>query len=96
LNIFKLNGIPSEKNPFLFNGDFVDRGSFSVEIMLTLLAWKVHNPNCIHLTRGNHETKNMNKMYGFEGEVVHKYDAKTMEFFSDLFCCLPLCYILNK
>ncbi|EGR31107.1 protein phosphatase catalytic subunit, putative [Ichthyophthirius multifiliis] len=96
LNIFKLNGNPSKQNPYLFNGDFVDRGSFSVEIMLTLLAWKVHNPNCMHLTRGNHETKNMNKMYGFEGEVVHKYDAKTMEFFSDLFCALPLCYILNK
>jgi hypothetical protein len=26
-------------------------------------------PESMHLTRGNHETKNMNKIYGFEGEV---------------------------
>lgn len=31
LNLFSLAGAPSQKNLFLFNGDFVDRGSFSVE-----------------------------------------------------------------
>lgn len=44
LNIFKLNGIPSEENAYLFNGDFVDRGSWSVEIILTLLMWKICLP----------------------------------------------------
>lgn len=41
MSIFKLNGMPSEENPYLFNGDFVDRGSFSVEVIFTLLAFKV-------------------------------------------------------
>lgn len=44
LNIFQLNGLPSEENPYLFNGDFIDRGSFSVEVILTLLSWKVCYP----------------------------------------------------
>ena len=72
LNIFKLNGNPSKSNPYLFNGDFVDRfwwlyknrGSFSIEVIMCLLAWKVALPNSMHLTRGNHEAKNMNKLYG--------------------------------
>lgn len=64
LNIFEINGNPSETNPYLFNGDFVDRGSFSVEVIITLLSWKVLNPEHFHMTRGNHESKNLNKIYG--------------------------------
>ena len=45
LNIFELNGLPSEENPYLFNGDFVDRGSFSVEVILTLFAFKCMSPS---------------------------------------------------
>ena len=71
-NIFALNGQPSEDNPYLFNGDFVDRGSWGLEVFMTLLGWYLHDPKCMYLTRGNHETKSMNELYGFEGEVKHK------------------------
>ena len=71
-NIFKLNGKPSAENPYLFNGDFVDRGSWGLEVFITLLGWKLHDEKCMYLTRGNHETKSMNELYGFEGEVRHK------------------------
>ena len=57
LNIFEINGAPSKSNPYLFNGDFIDRGSFSVEVIITLLAWKVCLPNHFFMSRGNHETK---------------------------------------
>jgi len=63
---------------------------------MTMLAWKVLYPNHFHMSRGNHESKNLNKMYGFENEVKHKYDNKTYELFSDLFCCLPLAYCINR
>jgi serine/threonine-protein phosphatase 5 len=96
LNIFEINGLPSETNPYLFNGDFVDRGSFSLEVILLLFAWKLCYPDYFHLVRGNHETRNMNKMYGFEGEVKSKYDMDVMELFSETFCYLPLCAVLNN
>jgi serine/threonine-protein phosphatase 5 len=95
LNIFKINGYPSSENPYLFNGDFVDRGSFSVEVILTFLLFKMANPDCIHLQRGNHETKNMNRIYGFEGEVKAKYDDKIFDLFLEVFCELPLAAVIE-
>ncbi|KAK2984039.1 hypothetical protein RJ640_001200 [Escallonia rubra] len=96
LNIFELNGLPSEDNPYLFNGDFVDRGSFSVEVILTLFAFKCISPSAIHLSRGNHESKSMNKIYGFEGEVRSKLSETFVELFAEVFCCLPLAHVLNE
>merc|ERR1719265_2826481 len=96
LNIWEQNGVPSETNPYLFNGDFVDRGSFSVEVILILFAWKLCYPNHLHLARGNHETRNMNKLYGFEGEVVKKYDENLYTLFCEAFCLLPLCHVINR
>ncbi|KAK8913749.1 Serine/threonine-protein phosphatase 5 [Platanthera zijinensis] len=95
LNIFELNGLPSEENPYLFNGDFVDRGSFSVEVILTLFAFKCMAPSAMHLARGNHESKNMNKIYGFEGEVKSKLSEAFVELFAEVFCCLPLAHVIN-
>lgn len=93
--IFKQNGMPSASNPYVFNGDFVDRGSFSVEVILTLLAIKVWCPEAVHLTRGNHESQNMNRIYGFEGEVHAKYTETVFNLFTELFQSLPLAYILD-
>ncbi|KAK8631707.1 hypothetical protein V6N13_028488 [Hibiscus sabdariffa] len=96
LNIFELNGLPSEENPYLFNGDFVDRGSFSVEVILTLFALKCMCPSAIYLARGNHESKSMNKIYGFEGEVKSKLSEAFVELFAEVFCYLPLAHVINQ
>lgn len=96
LNIFKINGLPSETNPYLFNGDFVDRGSFSVECIFTLFGFKLLYPNHFYMARGNHETTNMNQMYGFTGEVLSKYNNTMSDMFQKVYNWLPLCHCLNR
>ncbi len=95
LNIFKLAGSPSTERSFLFNGDFVDRGSWSCEIALLLYAYKWLLPNNIFLNRGNHETDDMNRMYGFEGECKAKYSEKVFKLFSESFSALPLATLVG-
>ncbi|KAK9873705.1 hypothetical protein WA026_002062 [Henosepilachna vigintioctopunctata] len=96
MNIFKLNGLPSEENPYLFNGDFVDRGSFSVECIFTLFGFKLLYPNHFFMSRGNHESSTMNEMYGFHGEVKAKYSSQMCELFNEVYNWLPLAHLLNK
>lgn len=96
-NIFEIGGYPSPTNAYLFNGDFVDRGSFSVENILFLLSLKLALPDTFHLLRGNHETKNMNSIYGFNGEVQHKYPGDViLPMFSKLFQSLPLSAVIEN
>nr|AZT88974.1 serine/threonine-protein phosphatase 5 [Periplaneta americana] len=95
MNIFNLNGLPSPTNPYLFNGDFVDRGSFSVECIFTLFGFKLLYPEHFFMSRGNHESQTMNQMYGFEGEVKAKYTAQMSELFTEVYNWLPLAHCLN-
>jgi len=97
VNIFENQaGIPGPTNPFVFNGDFVDRGSWSVENVLLLFAWMLLYPRHVFLTRGNHETRNMNRMYGFDGEVKAKYEAGLIELFTEVFRAIPLAVVIDK
>ena len=95
LEIFRLNGFPSPTHPYLFNGDFVDRGSWSTEIALLLYSYKWLHPDAFFLNRGNHETDDMNRMYGFEGECKAKYNERVFKLFSESFSALPLATLVG-
>lgn len=95
MNIFAINGLPSPTNPYLFNGDFVDRGSFSVECIFTLFGFKLLYPDHFFLARGNHESIVMNQMYGFTGEVTAKYSSTMADMFTQVYNWLPLCHCIN-
>ena len=66
-------GSPSERLKYVFNGDFVDRGAWGVELLLALLAWRLAAPGSVTLLRGNHESRYCTMAYGFHAELHAKY-----------------------
>ena len=92
MHLLSLTGKPSPTHTLVFDGDLVDRGSWSVEILLTVFCYKCAPrirsldqrpcdetdastwnraglyPRSVFINRGNHETSDMNRVYGYEGE----------------------------
>ncbi|XP_054908547.1 serine/threonine-protein phosphatase with EF-hands 2-like isoform X2 [Poeciliopsis prolifica] len=98
LLIFYKNGLPSCEKPYIFNGDFVDRGKNSLEILLILFGFLLVYPNEVHLNRGNHEDHIVNLRYGFTKEVLGKYRVhgkKILKLLQKIFSWLPLATVIN-
>lgn len=95
MHIFRTRGFPSTTRPYLFNGDFVDRGDCGVEVTLTIFAWQQLFPGSVFLNRGNHEERSVHSMYGFQQECLRKYDRSIYELFNEAFTHLPIGAILN-
>jgi len=96
LTIFDMNGLPSPNNVFIFNGDFVDRGSFGLEVLMVLLACKVALPECVFLNRGNHEDRLLCQAYGFHDEVLEKANKRVFQDISGVFSLLPLATVIDE
>jgi len=95
LQVLEMSGDPSPSNWYLFNGDLVDRGSFSVEVAIAVLALKLAAPDFVHVNRGNHESSRMNLMYGFQAEAKLKYSDRVFRAFGRAFNALPLAAVVN-
>ncbi|KAF8639532.1 hypothetical protein AX17_001437 [Amanita inopinata Kibby_2008] len=95
LHLYTLTGEPSASHYLLMNGDLVDRGSWSIEVILTAFAYKWLHPRYMYINRGNHEAKEMNRTYGFEGEAKQKHGEQTYKLFAHVFTTLPLATLVN-
>ncbi|XP_044254358.1 serine/threonine-protein phosphatase rdgC isoform X2 [Tribolium madens] len=99
LVIFHKNGLPSPENPYVFNGDFVDRGKRGIEVLLVLLSCMLVYPGGVFLNRGNHEDNIMNSRYGFIREMQSKYrrnSEKLLKLIEGVYRWLPLGTIVNN
>ncbi|XP_074761401.1 serine/threonine-protein phosphatase with EF-hands 2 isoform X2 [Athene noctua] len=97
--IFYKNGLPSPSKSYVFNGDFVDRGKQSLEILIVLFTFLLIYPKEVHLNRGNHEDHMVNLRYGFAKEVMQKYKVhgkKILKMIQNVFCWLPLATLIDQ
>ncbi|KAL1929408.1 hypothetical protein VTP01DRAFT_1546 [Rhizomucor pusillus] len=93
--LFRVGGECPDTN-YLFMGDFVDRGYYSVETFLLLLALKVRYPDRITLIRGNHESRQITQVYGFYEECIRKYGtANVWRYCCEVFDYLSLSAIID-
>jgi serine/threonine-protein phosphatase 2B catalytic subunit len=81
----------------LFLGDYVDRGIYSIEVLIFLFCLKLNNPKNIVMLRGNHESRAMTEHFTFRHDVQKKYgDESLYDMFLECFQSMPLCATVNK
>lgn len=94
VKLLEVGGKPGD-GQYIFLGDYVDRGSFSIEAVALLFAYKIAYPKRVRMLRGNHECRQMTSFFNFREECEYKYDEGVYNAFMDAFDTLPLAATIN-
>lgn len=95
IEIFRIGGFCPNTN-YLFLGDYVDRGLFSMETISLLTCLKLRYPDRVQLIRGNHESRAVTQTYGFYTECIRKYGSSNVwTYFTDMFDFLTLSVVID-
>lgn len=105
MRLFETYGNPSDTNlmgdiniyTYIFNGDFCDRGSYSLEVILLLFALKVKYPDNIIILRGHHEDEYVNRKFGLYEECEKRIgDASFFAKINVVFDILPFGVLIDN
>lgn len=82
---------------YLFMGDYVDRGHYSLNTFLLLCCLKIKCPNKIFMLRGNHESRKVSYTYGFYNEIILNYgNPGVWNLCNDVFDLLPMGAVIDN
>ncbi|KAI9255614.1 Metallo-dependent phosphatase-like protein [Phascolomyces articulosus] len=96
IEIFRIGGHCPDTN-YLFLGDYVDRGLYSIETISLLTVLKLRYPERVQLVRGNHESRAVTQTYGFYTECMRKYGSQQVwQYFTDMFDFLTLSVVIDN